>query len=57
MAQLPTIKMDGKRWFIDRRLGEIRNVSNPHDVESVSQEIIDFWLENKVTDLDSLEVA
>jgi len=29
--QLPTVTIDGKTYFIDLRLCELRNVNNPHD--------------------------
>ena len=29
--QLPTVRLWGKRYFIDERLEELRNVENPHD--------------------------
>jgi len=29
---LPIVELDGKRYFKDERLGEFRNVENPHDV-------------------------
>jgi hypothetical protein len=28
---LPTIRLDGATYYVDRRLGEFRNVDNPHD--------------------------
>lgn len=32
-TELPTIEMnDGKTYYIDSRLKEMRNVDNPHDV-------------------------
>jgi hypothetical protein len=29
--QLPTLRLWGKRYFVDERLKELRNVENPHD--------------------------
>jgi hypothetical protein len=29
--ELPTVKMFGRRFFLDERLKELRNVENPHD--------------------------
>ena len=40
---LKRLKMDGKEYFIDERLSQIRNVDNPHDYEDVSPELIHFW--------------
>lgn len=31
-AQLPTADYEGKRYFVDKRLEELRNVEDPHDV-------------------------
>ena len=55
--KLPKIKMDGKEWFIDRQLGQIRNVNNRHEWEMVSLEIIDYWLEHNITDLDTVKIG
>lgn len=40
---LKRLRMDGKEYFIDERLSQIRNVDNPHDYEDVSPELIHFW--------------
>lgn len=53
--QLPTIKIDGKTWYIDARLSQIRNVENPHEWSDESPDLISFLIENKLTDLDSNE--
>jgi hypothetical protein len=45
--RLPKIKLGRKIFFVDERLGEIRNVKNPHDVESVTPELLDFWKKQK----------
>jgi hypothetical protein len=29
--RLPTVRIRGKRYFIDDRLRELRNIENPHD--------------------------
>ena len=42
-APLPTVKVGKKTYFIDERLGQIRNVNNPHDFEDVDQDVIDHW--------------
>jgi len=41
---LKRLRMGGKEYFIDERLSEIRNVRDPNDAESVSPELIDFWM-------------
>lgn len=47
MKKLPIIKLGKKTYFVDERLGEIRNIKNPHDAESVSPELIAFWKKKK----------
>ncbi|MEK6882799.1 MAG: hypothetical protein AABY22_24460 [Nanoarchaeota archaeon] len=49
--ELPKIKMDNKTYFIDKRLGEIRNIDNPFDSESVSIEVIDYWKKNNIKEV------
>ena len=34
---LPTISANDKRYFVDTRLEQFRNVANPHDVISFDQ--------------------
>jgi hypothetical protein len=48
MGRLPTTDFRRKRWFVDVRLREIRNVDNPH--ESVT---FDEWEKEKETEVDS----
>lgn len=33
---LPTIQWNGKTWFVDRVLNQIRNVENPHEFHDIS---------------------
>jgi hypothetical protein len=35
MKALPKIKIAGKTYYVDARLNELRNVSNPHDIEKM----------------------
>ncbi len=51
VRKLPEIKIGNKKYYIDKRLGEIRNVKNPHDAETVSQEVIDYWLKHGIKEL------
>ena len=44
MNMLPVIRIEGKDYFVDKRLSQIRNIINPHDFEDVSPELIDYWL-------------
>jgi len=48
---LSKIKIGNKTYYIDKKLGEIRNVKNPHDAETVSPEVIDYWLKHNVKEL------
>ncbi|MDP8216013.1 MAG: hypothetical protein P9L98_01660 [Candidatus Kaelpia imicola] len=48
VRELPKIQIGKKNYFIDKRLNQIRNVNNPHDFESVSLEVIDYWLDHNV---------
>ena len=48
MYQLPIIQIGDKKYFVDKRLKEIRNVKDFTDSESVSPEVIDYWLENDI---------
>jgi len=31
VRRLPTILYNGKKYFVDHRLREMRNINNPHD--------------------------
>ena len=49
MAQaLPRIRIDGKEYFVDKRLSQIREVSNPHNFEYMTPEVIDYIIENNI---------
>ena len=48
VKELPKIQIGKKTYFIDKSLGEIRNINNPHDFESVSQEVIGYWLSHNI---------
>jgi len=32
---LPVVKIGGKKYYVDERLNELRNVKNPHDREKM----------------------
>lgn len=51
MRKLKTIEINGKKYFIDQRLHQIRNVKNPHDFEEVSPELIEFWIAHGIRKL------
>lgn len=31
MKKLPIVEFNNKKWFLDIRLNEFRNIENPHD--------------------------
>lgn len=35
MRALPVVKLGRKKYFVDERLNELRNINNPHDKESM----------------------
>jgi hypothetical protein len=43
VKQLPTVTLAGTRYYVDERLGEIRNVDDPCDSEDVSPDLIEQW--------------
>ena len=47
IKKLKTIQLNNKKYFVDERLKEIRNINNPHDSESVSKELINYWNDHK----------
>ena len=34
--RLPVIEAEGKKWIVDKRLGELRNAGNPHEHYTLS---------------------
>ena len=48
MKELPIITISGKRYYIDERLRQIREVGNPSNYENLSIELIMFWVEHGV---------
>ena len=43
MRQLPIVKYEGKRWFFDERLSQIRNVKNPHDYQDLNEFEVEYF--------------
>ena len=39
---LPKVKLDGKTYYLDRRLRELRNVEDIDDVREIPLELRDF---------------
>ena len=38
VTRLPIIEHEGKKWFLDDRLGQIRDVTNPHNYQPIPQD-------------------
>ncbi len=36
--QLPIVEYEGKRWFLDERLRQLRNIDNPHDYRDLDKD-------------------
>jgi siroheme synthase len=43
-TQLPVIELGGKQFFVDMRLGQIRNVNDPHDFRDMSKETLALFV-------------
>ena len=55
---LPTISANDKRYFVDNRLEQFRNVANPHDVISFNQlTLVDEGYSALVFNSDTKELA
>jgi hypothetical protein len=52
MKTLPIVKCDGKLWYVDTRLSELRNVSDPTDSQHESLEVLEWIVSQRITDLD-----
>lgn len=49
--RLRIIKIDGVDYFVDKRLSEIREIGNPHNRETVSPEVINYWIAHDITEI------
>jgi len=45
MRRLPIIKIGRKKYFVDERLNELRNIKNPHDREKMEGSL-KFYIKN-----------
>lgn len=54
MPQLPIVKIARKRYYLDARLCQIRNVNNPNDFEFLSE--LEVFLLAKAIDLQKGKV-
>lgn len=46
--ELPIIQIGNKKYYIDKRLNQIRNIKNPNDYETESASLIEYWLDNNI---------
>lgn len=44
MRELPIIKIGHKKYYVDERLNELRNITNPSDRESMEGSDEAFWV-------------
>lgn len=44
-TSLPKVRYEGKKWYFDARLRQIRDVSNPHDFQSLSDVELAYFTE------------
>ena len=40
---LPIVTYEGKRWFFDERLGQLRNVENPHEWTDLNEFEMEYF--------------
>jgi hypothetical protein len=52
--QLPIVKIGRKRYYLDARLSQIRNVSNPNDFEFLNE--VEVYLLARAIDLQKGKV-
>ncbi len=50
-TQLPIIDYEGKKYFFDERLKQIRNVSNPHDFQDLNDFEMKYFKESKFAEI------
>ena len=43
VRMLPIVRHERKRWFLDERLMELRNVKNPHEFVRLNEFEIEFF--------------
>jgi hypothetical protein len=53
---LPVVKIDGKLYFVDQRLRELRHVQNPHERLPIGMAAGRAFLDIKAKDLPPLDI-
>jgi len=43
MRQLPIVKYEGKQYYFDERLKQIRNIKNPHDYQDLNEFEMEYF--------------
>jgi len=41
--QLPTVRYEGKSWFFDERLRQLRNIKDPNDFQDLNDFEVEFF--------------
>jgi hypothetical protein len=44
VKMLPVVRYERKLWFLDERLGQLRNVQNPHDFINLNDFEIEYFI-------------
>lgn len=47
--RLPVVQYEGKTWYFDERLRQIRNWKNPHDYQDLNEFEVAYFKERSVT--------
>ena len=48
VKMLPVVRYEGKLWFLDERLRQLRNVGNPHDFIDLNDFEVDYLIKEVV---------
>ena len=56
VIQLPIVKMNGKRYYVDKVLKQLRNVRKPHDTISMDEAFVRVRLSGDYTVLNDPEM-
>ena len=48
VKMLPVVRYEGKLWFLDKRLRQLRNVHNPHDFIDLNDFEVEYFIRRTV---------
>ena len=48
VKMLPVVRYEGKAWFLDERLRQLRNVRNPHDFINLNDFEVEYLMRKVV---------